>query len=72
MEKDIFLKNIKVETNQSILAKKIKLKTKQIKISDLSDYELQEMIELYKVEIQQKKIKLLKYRNKMQTNKKEE
>lgn len=56
MEKDIFLKNIKVETNQSILAKKIKLKTKQIKISDLSDYELQEMIELYKVEIQQKKL----------------
>ena len=38
-------------------------KEKQIEISDLTDEELDEMIELYKKQIQYKKDKLKKYKN---------
>lgn len=57
-----FVQNIKVENKDNILLLQRKIKEKQIKISDLRDQELDEMIELYKEQIKEKKQKLKQYR----------
>lgn len=66
VEKEIteknFIENIKVENKDKILMLQRKIKEKQIEISDLTDEELDEMLELYKSQIEEKKVKLKKYR----------
>lgn len=57
-----FIENIKVENKDKILMLQRKIKEKQMEISDLTDQELDEMIELYKSQIEEKKVKLKKYR----------
>ena len=57
-----FIDEIKVENKDKILLLQKKLKEKQIEIADLTDEELDEMIELYKTQIEEKKTKLKKYR----------
>ena len=51
-----FRKSIQVESKDAILALQRKLKENQIEISDLTDKELDEMIELYKKQIEERKI----------------
>lgn len=64
-----FKEDIKVESKDKILALQRKLKEKQIEISELTDEELDEMIELYKKQIEEKKNKLKQYRNKISSKK---
>lgn len=63
--KEDFVQNIKVENKDNILLLQRKIKEKQIEISDLTDQELDEMIELYKGQIEEKKQKLKQYRLKI-------
>ena len=70
--KDTFRESLQVDSKDKILALQRKLKEKQIEISELTDEELDEMIELYKNQIKEKENKLKQYRNKMLKNKKEE
>lgn len=65
MKKTTFKDNLKVESKDKILALQRKLKEKQMEISELTNKELDEMIELYKVQIEEKKQKLKQYRNKI-------
>lgn len=65
MKKATFKDELKVESKDKILSLQRKLKEKQIEISELTDEELDEMIELYKVQIEEKKQKLKQYRNKI-------
>ena len=60
-----FSQSIKVENKDNILLLQKKLKENQIEISDLTDEELDEIIELYKVQIEEKKQKLKQYRIKI-------
>lgn len=60
-----FVQNIKVENKDNILLLQRKIKEKQIEISDLTDQELDEMIALYKGQIEEKKQKLKQYRTKI-------
>ena len=62
MKKNKFAEELKVDTNDKILLLQHKLEMNDIEISDLSDEELDKMIELYKEQIQQKKEKLKKYK----------
>lgn len=65
-----FLESVKVKNNNSILALQKELKQKQIEISDLTNIELEEMIKLYKKQIETKREKLKEFRSKMLLNKK--
>jgi len=58
IQKNNFIESIKVESKDKIFSLQRKLKANQVKISELTDKELDEMIELYKSQIQSKKIKL--------------
>lgn len=60
--KENFIQSIKIESKDKSLMLQKKLKEKQIKISDLTDQELEEMIGLYKNQIEDKKIKLNQYK----------
>lgn len=60
-----FKDDIKVASKDRILSIQRKLKEKQIEISELTDEELDEMIDLYKKQIEEKKNKLKQYRDKM-------
>lgn len=68
IKKVSFRESIQVESKDKILALQRKLKEKQIEISDLTDEELDEMIELYKKQIGEKKNKLKQYRKKITNN----
>ncbi len=57
-----FKEELKIEDNAEILEIQNKLKLNKIKISDLTDTQLQKMIELYKMQIEKKEIKLKQYR----------
>lgn len=57
-----FIEELKVEDNTEILEIQNKLKLNIIKISDLTDAQLKKMIELYKLQIEKKEIKLKQYR----------
>ena len=63
--KENFIQSIKIESKDKILMLQKKLKENQTKISDLTDQELEEMIELYKNQIEDKKIKLKQYKIKI-------
>lgn len=63
IKKSNFKEVLQVESKDKILALQRKLKAKQIEIADLTDEELDEMIELYKNQIKLKKEKLKKYKN---------
>jgi low affinity Fe/Cu permease len=65
MNKEIFIQDIKIESKDNILMLQRKIKEKQIEISDLTDQELDEMIELYKNQIEDKKARLKQYRVKI-------
>lgn len=71
IKKDTFRENLQVESKDKILSLQRKLKEKQIEISDLTDEELDEMIELYKGQIEEKKNKLKSYREKLIKNRKD-
>lgn len=72
IKKDTFRKNIQLESKDKILALQRKLKEKKIEISDLTNEELDEMIELYKKQIEEKNNKLRQYKAKILKNKREE
>lgn len=57
-----FIETIKVEDLTKILNLQKQLKEDKIKITELTDNQLQQMIELYKKQIEQKKLKLKQYR----------
>lgn len=63
-----FIENIKVENNDKILILQRKIKEKQMEISDLTDEELDNLIELYKAQIEEKKEKLKKARKRLLDN----
>lgn len=65
INKEIFIQDIKIESKDSILMLQRKIKEKQLEISDLTDQELDEMIELYKNQIEDKKARLKQYRVKI-------
>lgn len=62
LDKSNFIEELKVEDNTEILKIQNNLKLNKIKISDLTDTQLQKMIELYKMQIEKKEIKLKQYR----------
>jgi len=70
IKKDTFKESLQVESKDKILALQRKLKEKQMEIADLTDEELDEMLELYKNQIKEKENKLRNYRNKIIKNKK--
>lgn len=63
--KENFVQDIKVENKDNILKLQRKIKENEIGISDLTDQELDEIIELYKGQIEEKKQKLKQYRIKI-------
>jgi len=60
-----FVQNIKVKNKDNILLLQRKIKEKQMEISELTDQELDEIIALYKGQIEEKKQKLKQYRRKI-------
>ena len=60
-----FIENLKVENKDRIFMIHRKIKEKQMQISDLTNQELYELIELYKEQIEEKKLKLKQYRTKI-------
>lgn len=60
-----FIENIKIENNDRIFMLQRKIKEKQMEISDLTNQELDELIEFYKDQIEEKKVKLKQYRMKI-------
>ena len=69
VEKSNFKSEIQIENN-SILLLQNKLENKKIEISDLTDQELDEMINLYKQQIEEKKNIIKQYRRLLVANKK--
>lgn len=57
-----FIKSIKIDDKSKLIILQNKLKNNEIQISDLTDEELKDMIELYEQQIQQKKEILKRYR----------
>lgn len=53
-----FVDSIKVESKDVILALQRKLRNEEIKIEDLTDKELYEMVQLYRIQIEEKKNKV--------------
>lgn len=68
LDSNNFMKNIKLNNNETILKLQRKLKSKQIEISNLTDEELDKMIKLYQKQIIEKKDKLKYYRMKIYQN----
>lgn len=68
LDSNNFMKNIKLNNNETILKLQRKLKSKQIEISNLTDEELEKMIKLYQKQIIEKKDKLKYYRMKIYQN----
>lgn len=66
-----FKKSIQVESNDRILALKRKLEEQQIKTEDLTEEELDKMIEIYKEQVKQKENKIKKYKEKTNMDTKE-
>ena len=65
IKNDTFKDSIKVESKDRILFLQRQLKEKQIEMSDLTDEELDEMIELYETQIEEKENTLKKYKDKL-------
>lgn len=66
IKKNNFKDSIQVESKDKLLYLQAELKANNIDISDLTDEELEDMIELYKMQIEEKKNKLKKYKNKIE------
>lgn len=64
-----FKSEIQIENN-SILLLQNKLENSKIEMSDLTDQELDEMIKLYKQQIEEKKNIIKQYRRLLEANKK--
>ena len=58
-----FLKRIKVDVDVNLKKLKNKLKTGEVKVQDLTDKEIQELIKIYKNQIAEKKRKLNNIKN---------
>jgi len=71
IKNDSFKESIKAESKDRILFLQRQLKEKQIEISDLTDEELDEMIELYETQIEEKEKILKQYKDKLKNTKKE-
>ena len=65
IKKSDFINELKVENKDKIIALQRKLKEKQIEIAELTDEELDELIAIYKQQIEYKKDKLRLYKNKI-------
>ena len=68
IKKASFKEGLKVKTKDIILLLQRQLEEKQIQISDLTDEQLEEMIELYENQIQDKKKILKQYESKRKLN----
>lgn len=66
-----FKDSIKVESKDRILFLQRQLKEKQIEMSDLTDKELDELIELYETQIKEKNETLKRYKEKLKNTKEE-
>lgn len=64
-KRNSFIEEIKVESKDTILALQRKIEEKEIEISDLTDKQLDEITELYKKQIEERKNKLKYYREKL-------
>ena len=60
--KNNFIEKIKVENKDKIIILQRKIEEKSMKISELTDQELEQLIEFYKEQIEMKKEKLKQYR----------
>lgn len=69
INKDSFKDFIKVESKDRILFLQRQLEEKQIEISDLTDEELDEMIQLYESQIEEKEKILKQYKDKLKKTK---
>ena len=58
-----FLKRIKVDVDVNLINLKNKLKTGEVKVQDLTNKEIQELIKIYKNQIAEKNIKLNNIKN---------
>ena len=58
-----FLKRIKVDVDVNLINVKNKLKTGEVKVQDLTNKEIQELIKIYKNQIAEKKRKLNNIKN---------
>ncbi len=58
-----FLKRIKVDVDVNLINLKNKLKTGEVKVQDLTNKEIQELIKIYKNQIAEKKRKLNNIKN---------
>lgn len=70
-QKNDFIEKIQINNDDKIILLQKRLKEGMIEISDLTENELEELIDLYEKQIQEKKDKLRVYREKMKKNKKE-
>lgn len=58
-----FLKRIKVDVDVNLINLKNKLKTGEVKVQDLTNKEIQELIKIYKNQIAEKKKRLNNIKN---------
>lgn len=58
-----FLKRIKVDVDVNLINLKNKLKTGEVKVQDLTNKEIQELIKIYKNQVAEKKRKLNNIKN---------
>jgi len=70
-QRENFRDSIKVKNKDVILFLQKKLKENQISISDLTDEQLEEMIELYEAQVEEKRNILKNYKDKLLQKKKE-
>lgn len=68
MKNNDFIKKIKIDDKMKYIYLQMKLKSGSIRISDLTNEELDNLIELYKKQIESKKIKLKNYKRKLINN----
>ena len=69
--KSVFIDSIKVEGKDIVLVLQKKIENKEIEVSSLTDKELDELIELYKIQIEERSNILKKYKEKIIITKKE-
>jgi len=65
IKRNNFIEEIKINGKNSILALQRKIENKEMEISNLTDEQLDEMIELYNKQIEEKKNELKYYREKI-------
>lgn len=68
IKRNNFIEEIKFEGKDLILALQRKIEEKEIELSNLTDEQLDEIIELYKKQIEERENKLRYYREKLKKN----